>query len=102
MPSEDTAVSVEMDSRKFMRTIERWDAETPPFRVCLLTAILHLLIFNESASVVNVLAEEFEVSPSAVIRWAQGTASPHLLLQKRVVAALHRELEIALTPSRHL
>jgi hypothetical protein len=102
MSAQDTSVRIEMDSRKFMGTIEQWDAESPSFRECLLTVMLHLLLYRESAAVVNDLAEEFEVAPSTVIRWAQGTATPHHLVQKRVVAAIHRELELALTPSRHL
>ncbi len=102
MPPEDTSVRVELDTRKFMRAIEEWDGQSPPFRECLLNGFLLLLVMNESAQAVPDLAEEFEVASSTVIRWSQGTARPHLLVQRRVVAAIHRELELALTPSRHL
>lgn len=102
MPSEDTSVRVEMDTRKFMRILDEWDGQSPSFRECLLNAFLLLLVMNESAKVVSDLAEEFEVAPSTVIRWSQGTTRPHHIVQRRVIAAIHRELELALTPSRHL
>lgn len=102
MPSEDTSVRVEMDARKFMRTLKEWDGRSPPFRECLLNAFLLLLVMNESAKVVSDLAEEFEVGPSTVISWSQGTSRhpPHLLLQRRVIDAIRREFDLALTPSR--
>lgn len=104
MPSEDTSVRIEMDARKFMRTLEEWDGQSPSFRECLLNAFLLLLVMDESAKVVADLAEEFEVAPSSVIRWSLGTSRhrPHLLVQRRIITAILRELELALTPSRRL
>jgi len=100
MQPTDTSVAVEMDARKFMLSIARWNSETgPSFRECLLTALLQAALFRESEKLAETIAQEFEVASSTVLRWAQGVERPHLLLQRRVVAALHRELELALTPS---
>lgn len=99
MDDTDSSIRLEMDSRKFMRQIEKWRVGDPPFHECLLTGLVHLSLFHDRPTFVRVLADEFEVAPSTVLRWTQGIERPHFILQKRVVAAVYRELELALTPS---
>jgi hypothetical protein len=99
MIDSDSSIRLEMDSRKFMRQIERWHVGDPPFQECLLTGLVHLSLFHDRPTFIRVLADEFEVQTGTVLRWIQGVERPHFLLQRRVVAAVYRELELALTPS---
>ena len=95
----DTSIDLEIDARKFMKRITGWDGASPPFRECVLAALLHMLLFQESVRVAGDLAQEFDVEPGMIYRWANGTVRPHILVQHRIVDAFHRELEIALTPA---
>jgi hypothetical protein len=99
MHHHDTALRIETDARAFMRQLDEWDGDSLPFRACVMTAMLHLLLFHEKDVLADTLAAEFEVPTGTVFRWANGTVKPHILVQRRVVVALRRELEIALTPS---
>lgn len=99
MTDTDSSIRLEMDSRKFMGLIKNWRVGDPPFNECLLTGLVHLSLFYDRPTFVHVLADEFEVTAGTVLRWTQGVERPHFLLQRRVVASVYRELELALTPS---
>ena len=99
---EDTSVHLETDARKFMRTLERWRpsaSDVPEFRVCLQNTLFLMTLWNEGTTLIRELAAEFEVPPHTVLRWVNGTEKPHFVLQRRVIGALYRELDLALTPA---
>lgn len=100
MQSQDSTIRIETDARKFMQTLSAWSPEAAPFNECLMTGLLHLSLFDVRPSFIEVLAGEFEVGRGTVLRWAQGVERPHFILQRRVVAGIQRELELALSPGR--
>ncbi|HTK04020.1 MAG TPA: hypothetical protein VL500_00380 [Candidatus Eisenbacteria bacterium] len=96
MPAEETSVSIELDARKFMRTLDEWaPGKGPPLRECLLTALTHMAIYGEADEFTRVIAAEFDIDKSTILRWAQGVQRPHFVLEKRVIAALRREFDLA-------
>ncbi|HTM69028.1 MAG TPA: hypothetical protein VL426_07085 [Candidatus Binatia bacterium] len=99
MEASDTSVHLELDARKFMSQIERWSPAGLPFKVCMQNTLFLMTLWNEGTSLIRELAVEFECSPHSVLRWANGTETPHFTLQRRIVASLHRELDLALSPA---